>query len=555
MKFPTLKGVGEVKGDQAMARKCYTTGTKGKSYKLAAEVELDSIDRETIGVPVEKMKEVPLSKEVPDKFVKIGSLLSEAEQLDLLSCLQKNKEVFAWTPEDLPGINQDIAVHRLAIAPNAKPVAQKKRSMSYEKMQATKAEIEKLLQAGFIEETQYADWLSNVVLVKKANGKWRMCVDFSDLNKHCPKDSYPLPRIDYLVDSTAGHELLSLMDAYSGYNQIKMHTEDATKTAFITDYGVYYYKVMPFGLKNAGATFQRAVDTIFRPLLGETMEAYVDDLLVKSKKREDHPQDLQKAFSIMLQFGVRLNPEKCSFGISAGKFLGYMVSSRGIEPNLDKVKAILDMQPPRNITEAQSLAGKVIALGRFISRLGDRCNPFFKTWKNLSNTKGKGLIDWTPECQRSFDQLKEFLSSPPILSSPVPGESLFLYLAVSEHAISAVLIRVQGKVQFPVYYISRVLKDVETRYLEGEKLALALVFAARRLRPYFQAHEIIILTNHPLRQILGKPEVSGRLAKWAIELSEYDLQYKPRPAIKAQAIVVFIVETTRPVYMTNSCEL
>ena len=145
----------------------------------------------------------------------------------------------------------------------------------------------------------YPEWLVNVVLVKKANGKWRMCVDFTDLNKACPKDSFPLPRIDQLVDSTAGHKLLSFMDAFSGYNQIRMAEEDQEKTAFITSQGLYCYKVMPFELKNAGATYQRLVNKMFSQQIGRNMEVYVDDMLVKSKEELAHLDDLKETFATL----------------------------------------------------------------------------------------------------------------------------------------------------------------------------------------------------------------------------------------------------------------
>ena len=160
-------------------------------------------------------------------------------------------------------------------------------------------ELAKLLKAGFVSPVQYPTWLSNVVMVTKANGKWRMCVDFTDLNKACPKDTYPLPSIDRLVDSTADHEALNFLDAYSGYNQVLMNPADAKATVFMTSEGEFCYKVMPFGLKNAGATFQRLVDHIFRDLLGKTVEAYVDDIVVKSKCQADHPRDLAEVFSML----------------------------------------------------------------------------------------------------------------------------------------------------------------------------------------------------------------------------------------------------------------
>ena len=204
-------------------------------------------------------------------------------------------------------------------------------------------EVNKLLAANFIREVHYLEWLANVVMVKKANGKWRMCVDFTDLNQACPKDSFPLPRIDQLVDSTAGHKLLTFMDAFSGYNQIQMAEEDQEKTAFVTSQGLYCYKVMPFGLKNARATYQRLVNQMFKKQIGKNVEVYVDDMLVKSKEKEDHLDDLEETFNTLKQYNMKLNPSKCAFGVSSGKFLGFIVSKRGIEANPEKVRAILEM--------------------------------------------------------------------------------------------------------------------------------------------------------------------------------------------------------------------
>ena len=173
----------------------------------------------------------------------------------LIRFLKENLDVFAWSHEDMPDISPEVIQHKLNVDPERKPVQQRRRTFALERDQAIVEEITKLLTAGFIREVYYPEWLANVILVKKANGKWRMCIDFIDLNKACPKDSFPLPRIDQLVDSTAGHKLLTFMDAFSGYNQIKMAKEDQEKTAFITSQGLYYYKVMPFGLKNVGATY------------------------------------------------------------------------------------------------------------------------------------------------------------------------------------------------------------------------------------------------------------------------------------------------------------
>ena len=188
-------------------------------------------------------------------------------------------------------------------------------------------------------------------MVKKANGKWRMCVDFTDLNKACPKDSYPLPCINQLVDSTVGHRLLSFMDAFSGYNLVRMGETNQEKTSFVTSQGLFCYKVMPFELKNARATYQRLVSHMFRSQIGRNVEVYVDNMLLKSQDEGIHLDDLQETFDTLRQYNMKLNPSKCAFGVSSGKFLGFMVSHRGIEANPDKIQAILDMKPPQNVKE------------------------------------------------------------------------------------------------------------------------------------------------------------------------------------------------------------
>ena len=228
-------------------------------------------------------------------------------------------------------------------------------------------------------------------MVKKASGKWWMCVDFTDLNKACPKDSYPLPRVDVLVDSTARHQLLSFMDAFSGYNQIRMHEANQEKTSFVTSQGLFCYKVMPFGLKNAGATYKRLMNKMFAQQIGRNVQVYVDDILVKSQREDDHLEDLRETFNTLRTYNMKLNPGKCTFGVTAGKFLGFMVSQRGIEANPDKIRAIMEMAPPRNVKEVQSLNGKIAALNRFVSRATDKCLPFFRTLKKS--------FKWTAECQ------------------------------------------------------------------------------------------------------------------------------------------------------------
>ncbi|KAI5339814.1 hypothetical protein L3X38_019086 [Prunus dulcis] len=441
----------------------------------------------------------------------------------------------------MPGISPDVISHRLSVNPAVRPVQQKRRAYDPERYEAMKAEVDRLSSIRFIREVDYPTWLANVVMVRKPRKGWRMCVDYTNLNRACPKDSFPLPRIDQLVDATAGHALLSFMDAYSGYNQIFMHPEDQAHTSFITDRGLYCYKVMPFGLKNAGATYQRLVNHLFAPLIGTTMEVYVDDMLVKSRTADQHIPNLSAMFTILKQYKMRLNPTKCAFGVASGKFLGFMISQRGIEANPEKIQAILDMTIPKTVKDIQSLTGRVAALTRFISKATDRCAPFFKALKGT-----KRNITWTAECETAFSELKEYMGRAPLLSTPEHGDILVIYLSVSASAVSSVLIRLKDNAEHPVHYVSKALQDAEVRYPDVEKLAFALVVSARRLRPYFQAHTIHVLTNQPLRQVLQKPETSGRLVKWAIELGEFDIHYKPRPAMRGQAVADFLSEFTEP---------
>ena len=174
------------------------------------------------------------------------------------------------------------------------------------------------MKAGFIREIKYPEWLANVVVVPKKGVKWRVCVDYIDLNKACPKDSFPLPRIDQIVDASAGHGMLSFLDAFSGYHQIPMYPLNAEKKAFITPHGLFFYNVTSFGLKNVGATYQRPVTKMFRLLLGKTIEVYIDDMLVKSKERPDHATHLQETFELLRAYDMKLNPSKRAFGVSAG---------------------------------------------------------------------------------------------------------------------------------------------------------------------------------------------------------------------------------------------
>ena len=313
----------------------------------------------------------------------------------------------------MTGVPRELAEHSLNINPGAKPVKQALRRFGDEKRRAIGKEIAKLLKAGFIKEVIHTQWVANPVLVPKKNTKvLRMCVDYTGLNRSCPKDPFPLPRIDQVIDSTAGSELLCFLDAYSGYHQIRMRESDQLATSFITPYGTYCYITMPFGLKNAGATYQRTMQKCLQDQLGRNVHAYVDDIAVMSKKGNDLISDLEETFNNLRRFKMMLNPDKCVFGVPAGKLLGFIVSHRGIEVNPEKIKAILNITKPANLKDIQRLTGCVAAVSRFISRLGEKAMPLYKLLKKADK------FVWTDEADAALKYLKRILSSAPILAAP-----------------------------------------------------------------------------------------------------------------------------------------
>jgi hypothetical protein len=275
---------------------------------------------------------------------------------------------------------------------------------------------------------------------------------------------------------------------------------------------------------------------MFQAQIGRNMEVYMDDMLVKNTKSVSHIHDLHEAFETLKQYGMKLNPTKCAFGVSSRKFLGYMVSSRGIEANPEKIQAVLEMQSPKTTKQLQQLTRGLAALNRFISRSIDKCLPFFKILRKA--------FEWSSECEKAFSQLKMYLMSSSLLSRTVPSEVLYLYLAVSPTTISAALIQEDEGIQKLVYFVSKAPHGAKERYPQIEKLAFTLVMASRKLQSYFQAHTIRVLTEYPFRKLMQKLNLSGRLVNWAIELGQFDLEFVPRNAVKGQALVDFLVEFT-----------
>uniref|UniRef100_A0A2N9IQ60 Uncharacterized protein n=1 Tax=Fagus sylvatica TaxID=28930 RepID=A0A2N9IQ60_FAGSY len=455
LRFLTPQGIMEIMGDQLAAKQC-----------LGGE---DSEERHPQEKCVEKLVPISITGGESQRQFLIGDSLTQEHKSQLLTLLDKYQDVFAWTPYEAPGVDPEFVCHELNVSPEYKPVVQKARRTAPQHAEAVREKVERLLKIEAIREVLYPQWLSNTVVVKKKNGKWRVCVDFTDLNKACPKDPFPLPKIDQLVDSTAGHERMSFLDAFQGYHQIALRKEDQEKTAFITPRGVFCYK---------GA---------------------------------DHMEDLEQVFGILRRHNLKLNASKCAFGVGSGKFLGFLVTQRGIEANPDQIAAIQGLQPPKNVREVQRLTSMAAALNRFISKSAEKCRPFFDLIK-----KGKSFA-WSEESDRAFEQLKKYLSAPPLLSSPKEGEPLYIYLAVSDKAVSAAIIRDDSGEQRPVYYTSKTMNGAETRYLPLAEIG-------------------------PCIALFRSSDFSGQISKWGAQLGAYDVRYKPRTAIKGQVLADFITE-------------
>ncbi|KAJ9544334.1 hypothetical protein OSB04_024041 [Centaurea solstitialis] len=430
-KFPSPWGIQEIASEKKITRECYKITIKTKPQDIK---QLQSQDGKKSNDDL-RLEEVVLDPEHLDQKVFVGASLPPNIKNTIISFLREHSACFAWSHEDMVGIDPNIISHKLNVDPTFKTIKQKRRKFAPERNKVINNEVDNLLKTGKIREVKYPDWLANVVVVQKKNGKWRVCIYFIDLNKACPKDPFSLPHIDAMVNATEGHELLTFMDAYSGYNQILVHTDDQEKTAFMTDKGIYCYKVMPFGLKNAG----------------RTMEVYIDDMLVKSERSIYHVAHLKQSFDILRQYKMKLNPTKCSFGVRAGKFLGYLVTQRGIEECPEQVKAIAEIQSPRNVKENQG-------------------------------------FQWTNDHEKALQDIKQYMVSPPLLTKSVEGESLQLYLAVN----------VNG--------------------------------------------EITSIRKPELKTVLRKPELTARLAKWSIYLNGFDIEFKPKTAIKSQALANFVAE-------------
>ncbi|GAU46380.1 hypothetical protein TSUD_280790 [Trifolium subterraneum] len=439
MKYYTNKEqVATLHGDIEAARRCFNAAYKGQSYigpvPKAKKSKTSSEQAETSTKPPpqqppQNKKDDAASKEnlrpIPDgdfeliplgvdpsRNLKIGKDVPDLARKQLVTCLKDNADMFAWSASEMPGLDPDIACHQLTIDEAANVVVQRRRMQSPGKIEAAEKVVKDLLEANFISESKYTTWLSNVVLVKKSNGKWRMCVDYTDLNRACPKDAYPLPCIDRL----------------------------------------------------------RMMNKVFRGEIGDMLEVYMDDMIVKSHEEVNHTIHLQKVFEQARKVNMRFNPKKCTFGIRAGKFHGFYLTERGIDANPNKFRAFTEFPTPNDKKSIQTLNGMLTALSQFIAKSAQHALPLFKLLRKES------AFEYTGECEQAHQHLKMALSEPSVLSRPDVGEVLYLYLAIASEGVSATLIRETLEGQKPHTRSSLELSKFDIRY-ESRKALKAQILA------------------------------------------------------------------------------
>ncbi|GJW19681.1 reverse transcriptase domain-containing protein [Tanacetum coccineum] len=475
IRFPTPKGIATLVARSTIIAECRLR--EGKQMLTEKQQEIQEARQPDEGADL--TEQILVNPSFPDQTVTIGGRLSTVCKGQLKTLLTNNMEVFAWEPADMTGVPRRVIEHSLNVNPSLEPFCQKRRTFSPEKSEAVTNEVAEWVRAGIVRPVKYPTYISNPVLVKKCDGSWRIAGD------------------------------------------ILLH-EDAIR------------------FKKCGRHLpQRLVDSTFQSQIGRNLEAYVDDMVIKSKDEKDLLADIAETFENLKAINMKLNPKKCSFGVEEGKFLGYMVTSEGIRANPKKTKAISDLTSPKTLKEMQSLSGKLASLNRFLAKSAERALPFFNTLKNITK-ENKHEYRWTPEAEEAFQQMKRLIISLPSLTPPFPKETLYAYLAVAKEAVSAVLLTDRNGRQCPVQYVSRTLNEAEKNYSPLEKLALSLVNMTRRLRRYFEAHPVKVITDQPIKNILSRAETSGKLAKYAVEIGTYKISFIPRNAIKGQVMADFL---------------
>lgn len=445
------------------------------------------------------------------------------EQHQLLkTLLQKNLDVFAKNPKS-PGVAKTTG-HRIDTG-NEAPVRNRAYRVGNQATQTIEQRVTELKDHDLIEPSQ-SDWASPVVLVRKKDGELRFCVDYRKINAKTKKDAYPLPRIDDLLDALGGSQYFSSLDLAAGYWQIPIHESDREKTAFITPSGLYQFKVMPFGLSNAPATFQRIMDALLSGIKWQRCLVYMDDVIVFARTFEEHLESLQLVFDKLREAGLHLKASKCKFARPSLPFLGHVVSREGIHTCPDKTHAIQQLQAPTNIRELRTFLGMCSYYRRFIDHFADLAEPLHALLR-----KPTANFVWSAKEELAFRTLKEKLAEPPILQFPDNRRPFTVDTDASNYGLGAVLSQLGDDGQLhPICFASRSLSPAERNYHTTERECLGVVFGVSTFHPYLWGTQFTIRTDHAaLTSLLTTKEPQGRLARWVLLLQGYTFDILHRP--------------------------
>jgi len=382
-------------------------------------------------------------------------------------------------------------------------------------------ECEQMLKAGVIEPSS-SPWLSPVVLVKKKDGTLRFCVDYRNLNSVTIADSYPLPRMDELLDELGGTSVFTLLDSRSAYWSIPVKPEDRPKTAFSDGHRLYQFRRMPFGLCTAPSTFQRTVNLVLSPVLGKHTIAYLDDIVVHSATFEEHIKHLNETLLLLDKAGFKLNLEKCDFAVSNFRFLGYRVTPQGFLPDPEKVKSIEEMLPPKNQKGVRRFLGAAGFFRKFVPKYAKIAAPLTRL------TRKDVRFVWGPDQRDAFIKLKDLLITAPVLAKPDFEKIFELHTDASQVAIGACLMQTDDQNELhPIAYFSRKLRGAETRYSATDLEALAVVESVRHFDAYLYGRRFTVLTDHrPLTYVFSRRTKSPRMSRWSAELADHNFQIK-----------------------------
>ena len=446
--------------------------------------------------------------------------LTFSENSQLNGLLEAYGDIFASSSLDLG--HTSIIQHEIDTG-NSKPIKQAPYRVSQNQRDEIESHISKMLEQNIISVSS-SPWSSPVVLVKKKDGTTRFCIDYRKLNAVTRKDSFPLPRIDDALDSLAGSNYFTTLDLQSGYHQVAMHPSSKEKTAFISHAGLYEFNVMSFGLTNAPPNFQRLMSRLLHGLEWKICLIYIDDIIVFSKTFEEHLSRLSLVFDRLREASLKLKPKKCFFARSSVNFLGFLVSSSGVSPDPEKLESVRSFPTPTSVKGVQSFLGLCNYYRRFVEGFAKIASPLnHLTRKNV-------VFEWSSDCEAAFQILKSRLCSPPILAYPDFSQPFHLYTDASQSALGYILGQVVDGKEHVIAYGGRELSLQETRYSTTEREALAVIDGIKRYQPYLFGRKFFVHTDHgSLSWLMKVKDPTGRLARWALQLQQYDFDVLHRP--------------------------